>query len=148
MSTFAIKTICLVVTLMFEVNCKFYAGRIKPGKFEYPALNSWMLIGEAKKRCEEDLACGGFTFKGSYKTRDLPMEVYFFHVVPDPYSNEEITIWKFLSRYKYLPIRFEDYSKTSEKKYFYWSTYEVKRPYIVIPNVSVHPNYSKEIHER
>ena len=148
MSTFAIKTICLVVTLMFEVNCKFYAGRIKPGKFEYPALNGWMLIGEAKKRCEEDLACGGFTFKGSYKTRDLPMEVYFFHVVPDSISNEEITLYKFLSRYKYLPIRFEDYSKSSEKKYFYWSTYEVERTYIVIPNVSVHPKYSKETHER
>ena len=148
MSTFAIKTICLVVTLMFEGNCKFYAGRIKPGKFEYPALNGWMLIGEAKKRCEEDLACGGFTFKGSYKTRDLPMEVYFFHVVPDPYSNEEITLWKFLARYKYVPIRFEDYSKSSEKKYFYWSTYEVERIYIVIPNMSVQPKNSKEVHER
>ena len=46
------------------MKANFYAGRIKPGKFEYPLLNGWMLTEEAKSKCENDLACGGFTFKG------------------------------------------------------------------------------------
>ena len=31
-----------------EVFTEFYAGRIKPGKFEYPKLNGLMLIKDAK----------------------------------------------------------------------------------------------------
>ena len=53
-----------------------------PGKFEYPKLNGWMLVDEAKIKCDEDLACGGFTFKGSFKTKSQPMDIYFFHIVP------------------------------------------------------------------
>ena len=64
------------------LNGGFSASRIKPGKFEYPELNGWMLVDEAKTKCENDIACGGFTFKGSFKTKHVPMEVYFFHVVP------------------------------------------------------------------
>ena len=51
--------------LMFfgQVFPEFYAGRIKPGKFEYPKLNGLMLVMDAKEKCEKDLACAGFTFK-------------------------------------------------------------------------------------
>ena len=79
--------VCRLILFIFiigEVKCKFYAGRIKPGKFEYPNLNGWMLVDEAKEKCENDFACGGFTFKGSYKTLNHSMEMYFFHVVPLP----------------------------------------------------------------
>ena len=79
------KQFWFLLFIFYKVQCKFYAGRIKPGKFEYPKLNGWMLVDEAKEKCESDEACGGFTFKGSFKTKDLPMEVYFFHIVPpDP----------------------------------------------------------------
>ena len=64
------------------INGGFYAGRVKPGKFEYPKLNGYMSVEEAKKRCESDTACGGFTFKGSYETKNESMDVYFFHLIP------------------------------------------------------------------
>ena len=53
----------------------------KPGKFEYPELNGWMLVKVAEEMCENDFACAGFTFKGSYKTLNHEMEMYFFHIV-------------------------------------------------------------------
>ena len=59
-----LKLILITVLFNYEVKANFYAGRIKPGKFEYPLLNGWMLTEEAKLKCENDLACGGFTFKG------------------------------------------------------------------------------------
>ena len=66
----------LIVTFMVAgIFTDFYAGRISPGKFEYPKLNGWMLVEEARIICENDLACGGFTFKGSYKTLTMPMEM-------------------------------------------------------------------------
>ena len=70
--------ILIVTFIVSEVSTDFYAGRISPGKFEYPKYNGWMLVEEAKVKCQNDLACGGFTFKGSYKTLTLPMEMYFF----------------------------------------------------------------------
>ena len=70
--------ILIVIFMVSEIFTDFYAGRIKPGKYEYPKLNGWMLVEEAKQLCEKDLACGGFTFKGSYKTLTRPMEMYFF----------------------------------------------------------------------
>ena len=32
---------------------------------EYEALNGWMTPKTAKRLCDEDLACAGFTYKGS-----------------------------------------------------------------------------------
>ena len=82
----------LMVILLFQIiEGAFYANRIKPGRFEYPKLNGWMLLDEAKKKCDEDLACGGFTFKGSFKTKELPMEIYFFHVVPSEEPSSRIS---------------------------------------------------------
>ena len=41
----------LIVTFMVaEIFTDFYAGRISPGKFEYPKLNGWMLVEEARTR--------------------------------------------------------------------------------------------------
>ena len=80
----------------------------KPGKFEYPELNGWMFVKVAKEICENDFACAGFTFKGSYKTLNRKMEMYFFHIVPD-----------------------------NKPKYFYWSTYKVKRNFVKLVNVTL-----------
>ena len=96
--------------LMFgEVFTEFYAGRIKPGKFEYPKLNGLMLIKDAKEKCEMDLACAGFTFKGSYKTLNHAMLIYFFHFIP----------------------------QNNDFKYFYWSTYKVNRNFVLLSNVTI-----------
>ena len=107
----AIMSICWMIFLFLvsDVFTEFYAGRIKPGKFEYPKMNGWMLVEEAKTKCENDLACGGFTFKGSYKTLNRLMEIYFFHIIP---SNKD-------------------------DNYFYWSTYKVNRNFVKLPNRTV-----------
>ena len=57
------KTFYLFLLSFYGIHAKFYAGRIKPGKFEYPLLNGWMSSTEAIQKCEKDLACAGFTFK-------------------------------------------------------------------------------------
>ncbi len=44
---------------------KFIAGRIPPGGFEHSDLNGMYRPREAAKLCEKDLACAGFTFKGT-----------------------------------------------------------------------------------
>jgi hypothetical protein len=44
---------------------KFIAGRIPPGGFEYSDLNGMYRPREAAKLCEKNLACAGFTFKGT-----------------------------------------------------------------------------------
>ena len=67
-----------------------------------------MLVKEAEEKCENDFACAGFTFKGSYKTLNRKMEMYFFHIVPD-----------------------------NKEKYFYWSTYKVKRHFVKLVNITL-----------
>ena len=67
-----------------------------------------MLVKEAEEKCENDFACAGFTFKGSYKTLNHKMEMYFFHIVPN-----------------------------NTYKYFYWSTYKVKRDFVKLLNVTL-----------
>ena len=108
-----------LLILVCQVFTEFYAGRIKPGKFEYPRLNGWMIVEEAMTICENDLACGGFTFKGSYKTLNHAMEMYFFHVIPN----------------------------NTDLKYFYWSTYKVNRKFVKLTNVIMNSElmYSQKI---
>ena len=89
------------------VEGNFSAGRIKPGRFEYPKLNGWMSIDEAKIVCEADSACGGFTFKGPFADGSLHVDAYFFHFVPSNTFNDS--------------------------RYFYWSTYEPNRKLIILP---------------
>ena len=100
----------------------------KPGKFEYPALNGWMLVREAKEKCENDLACAGFTFKGSYKTSNRKMEMYFFHIVP--YNN-------------------------NKSHFFYWSSYKIRRNFVKLVNVTLRrkpknskPKFSVRTHSK
>jgi hypothetical protein len=81
----------------------FYASRVPPGRFEYPIHNGWMLTQEAVKICENDLACGGFTFRGAFKPKKILVEVYFFHVIQD-----------------------QDPEPGQKKKFYNWSTYRVK----------------------
>ena len=80
-----------------------------------------MLVKEAQQKCENDLACAGFTFKGSYKTLNRKMEIYFFHIVPDNSCN-----------------------------FFYWSTYKVDRNFVKLANVTLkkEAKYSEKINIR
>lgn len=141
----------LVVTyiLIFSIQsfkCVFYHGRVKPGLFEYPKLNGWMLVSEAVEKCNNDLACGGFTFKGSYQTRNDKMEVYFFHLANlDKTSNQKkfISLKYFLAKFYYLQQKFtylNEILKIMLKRnvqYFYWSTYEVDRDFIKISHLKL-----------
>ena len=59
----------------------YFVGRILPEALEYRELskNNWMTPNEAANVCEEDIRCGGFTFRGSLDVLDLPANVYFVH---------------------------------------------------------------------
>ena len=76
-----------ILLLFIRIGCLkalFYADRIKPGKFEYPALNGWMLVDEAVEKCETDFACGGFTFKGpKMLDRFVPTGLDMCETLPD-----------------------------------------------------------------
>ena len=93
----------------------FFAGRIPPGQFEYANLNGWMFVEDARLKCDNDNACGGFTFKGSFNTKHLLMEIYFFHIVQlEPCERKE-------------------------EQFLYWSTYKANKSYIVIQNTKIQP---------
>ena len=52
------------LSLLFKLICgSFYTGRLSEGQFEYPELNGWMTTESAKKLCDDDNMCGGFTYK-------------------------------------------------------------------------------------
>ena len=131
-------------SLILGAQAAFYAGRIKPGKFEYPKLNGWMNIEEAVNKCESDLACGAFTFKGSYSTKNKPMEMYFFHFAKP--RNERIIIdgsfKELISKFEYLVVKFPYLKKITEivirnQHHPYWSTYKVERKYIEMRKIRV-----------
>ena len=84
-------------------------GRIPPSRFEYEKINGFYTSLQAKKLCENDIQCGGFTFKGTKHGVDK-REIYFFHFVAD------------------AQISLEDYLK-----YPHWSTYIVSsRDFVII----------------
>ena len=130
-----------------NVRSTFHYGRVKPGAFEYPILNGWMLVEQAVYKCENNCACGGFTFKGSYRTIHKPMEMYFFHVVKLPEEIHETIVRSlagFLSKFHYLSEKFlylkdvmEKIHKNSYSKYLYWSTYKVDRDYVHISHMKL-----------
>ena len=64
----------------FERNASWIVGRIPPSKFEYEKLNGFYSEEKAMVLCENDLQCGGFTFKGRIKSKEI-REVYFFHFI-------------------------------------------------------------------
>ena len=137
----------VIVSIIFtNVRTIFHYGRVKPGSFEYPKLNGWMSVKQAVYKCENDLACGGFTFKGSFRTKQNPMEMYFFHVVklPDELRLKTLqTLDQFLSKCRYLLKKFHyliDMTENSHHKtnqYLYWSTYKVDRDYVRISHLKV-----------
>ena len=152
--------IILIFLLISNVRNVFYVGRVKPGAFEYPKLNGWMLVSKAVDKCETDPSCGGFTFKGSYTTNNIPMEMYFFHIAKlqeDSHLKNIISIQYFVSKLYYLVKKFnylKEMTKVVPKKveqYFYWSTYNVNRRYVFISNLRVKhdaSSSSKEIKDK
>ena len=89
---------------------RWFVGRVPPSSFEYPKLNGNYFPKHARRLCERDLQCGGFTFKGRQNEASFKQEIYFFRFV-----NESAT---------YL---------TTEIKYPHWTTYVVgSRQYVVI----------------
>ena len=139
------KPLCIYLTtiLISEVLSKFHAGRIRPGKFEYPKLNGWMLVDKAVNLCEADLACGGFTFKGSYYTRDELMEIYFFHIIKINKKDTLKFFRDFLLRFSYLKSHFPylyDVPMPKSKQnpsYLYWSFYVVDRDYVKLSKMRI-----------
>ena len=136
--------IFLWALLTLRVQAVFFAGRIKPGKFEYPKLNGWMNIDEAVEKCESDLACGAFTFKGSYLTKNKPMEMYFFHLAKprNKVISIDASLKELVSKFGYLASKFPylkiiDQIVIQHQHYPYWSTYQVERKYIEIRKVKI-----------
>ena len=88
----------------------WFVGRTPPSSFEYSKLNGFFSPKEAKNLCEQDIQCGGFTFKGTKRIKYIIPEVYFFHYIDEK----------------------SDYL-TENIKYPHWTTYIVgSRDYIVI----------------
>ena len=133
--------------LLSKLRAIFYSGRIKPGKFEYPKLNGRMPIWQAVEKCEENIACAGFTFKGSYRSAKTQMEIYFFHLVILSNTQSQTktsSLKEFVQRFNYLPLKFsylqnnlENDIPKKEAHYYNWSTYQVERDYIHITHMKV-----------
>ena len=93
-----------------EQKKSWFVGRTPPSSFEYSKLNGFYSPKEAKNLCEQDIQCGGFTFKGTKRIKYIIPEVYFFHYIDEK----------------------SDYL-TENIKYPHWTTYIVgSRDYIVI----------------
>lgn len=137
----------------------FHYGRVKPGKFEYPKLNGRMSVLQAVEKCQQDLACGGFTFKGSYGCKKVDFEMYFFHVVilnSNQHSTMISSLKTFIQKFEYLSLKYsylQDVLENDIRKeahYYHWSTYEVERDYIHITHLKVksEPQHSIQISDK
>ena len=92
------------------VDRNWYVGRVPPLQFEYPDINGYFTPSNAMLICENDLQCGGFTFKGSKEHED-EREIYFFHFVRD-----------------------DEQSLREYMEYPHWTTFIVgSRNYVMIP---------------
>ena len=98
-----------IVSVIGKVSKKWHIGRVPPGRFEYDRINGFFTPQRAKRVCESDSQCGGFTFKGPKNITDHKQEVYFFHFVSD----------QVLSLREYM-------------KYPHWTTYISSKDYVVI----------------
>ena len=63
MSSFLHLRLVILIPICNSSNGGFYVGRISEGQFEYSDLNGWMTPRRAQNICENDLKCGGFTYK-------------------------------------------------------------------------------------
>ena len=99
--------------ILRTVVTEFIVGRVLEGQFEYPALNGWMTPGRAKEICDQDPACGGFTYKvcsrklnnlnSSFQGSvllDREFDIFFFHLIINVQKDEKS--WKWIY---YLPDR-------------------------------------------
>ena len=92
------------------VDKNWYVGRVPPLHFEYPYINGYFTPLNAMHTCENDLQCGGFTFKGSKEHED-EREIYFFHFVRD-----------------------DEQSLREYMEYPHWTTFIVgSRNYVIVP---------------
>ena len=92
------------------VDKNWYVGRVPPLHFEYPNINGYFAPLNAMHICENDLQCGGFTFKGSKEHED-EREIYFFHFVRD-----------------------DEQSLREYMEYPHWTTFIVgSRNYVMVP---------------
>ena len=113
------KMLVIFITLVYYINFEslvalanqnWYVGRVPPSQYEYPDINGYFTPLDAKNICEDDLQCGGFTFKGTKEHLD-EREVYFFHFV-----------------------REDEQSLSEYMEYPHWTTYIVgSRNYVMIP---------------
>ena len=89
---------------------EFHIGRLREGQFEYPRLNGWMTPYRAKRRCDRDQQCGGFTYKG-FITLDSSQEfnIFFFHLL----------------------LNFEDGAES-----WHWVTYKAEKEFIEFENLA------------
>ena len=54
----------LALLLMTPPVCgQFSVGRISEGMFEYQDLGGWMTPRQGQLLCDQDMQCGGFTYK-------------------------------------------------------------------------------------
>ena len=89
---------------------RWFIGRTPPSIFEYFSINGFYSPKQAQSICENDLQCGGFTFKGPKKMKHTIPEVYFFHFINESSS--------------YL---------TTDIKYPHWTSYIIgSRDHIVV----------------
>ena len=86
---------------------KFLIGRLREGQFEHSLLNGWMDPGEARRLCEGDQRCGGFTYKG-FISEFHQFDIFFFHLV----------------------LNYED-----DQESWNWVTYKAERDYISFPGL-------------
>ena len=92
------------------VPSNFFVGKLDsiPYNLEYPQLNGVMTPKNAKKLCEEDFSCAGFTYKGA-KDLGQKFKIQFFH---------------------YLSKKSVEVAKKSGD--WTWSSYRVSRPFVYL----------------
>jgi hypothetical protein len=98
-----------IQSVVGKLSKNWHIGRVPPRRFEYDSINGFFTPQRARRICENDLQCGGFTFKGSKDISNRKAEVYFFHFV-----NDELR------------------SLTEYMKYPHWTAYITSKDYIVI----------------
>ena len=93
-----------------NVPSNFFVGKLDsiPYNLEYPQLNGVMTPKNAKKLCEEDFSCAGFTYKGA-KDLGQKFKIQFFH---------------------YLSKKSVEVAKKSGD--WTWSSYRVSRPFVYL----------------
>ena len=112
--------ILLFYSSILQINTEFKIGRLREGQYEYPKLNGWMTPSRAKKRCDKDEKCGGFTYKGFITDeQNQKFNTFFFHLILNFEDSVEVWNWvTYKSEKEY--IKFEN--KTDPEVQYYGSS--------------------------